>query len=351
MPEPPATPRETLSASALEECLNNAGHLVEVDRVYNNDTTAHGAITAFSVSEGGSLGVASEDGVVKFWTLDEFVGSVNHAALSYGAELAAAPADDLAFFGEELMLADTQGLVTGWYSDGSMRIVGGTEPGVAIRAVASDDARARVAHAEDVLHGRIMVRGVGDDAAVVGPLPTSIDWVSDLAFFPDGRLVVVGATGVTAVLEIFSADLTAVVARYSATEERAIGFGAPRLPEEVTVAGDRVIVALLDEVQTFDATLRLLSRSRDLTVSRSVSASESGRYAFVADESYGLPAGIHHVLTTFDTETGVMLSSARLAATGDRALGTAASVRTELQSGLVFVAFSNGDIVALACQR
>ncbi|MBK8170561.1 MAG: hypothetical protein IPK60_09480 [Sandaracinaceae bacterium] len=336
---PPAEAR-----AQLETCLAAGGGLIEVDRVNNNDTTAHGSVTAFASSPGGILGVASADGVVKFWTLEGMVSSASHSLFSYGPELPAAPGTDLAFDGDELFLADVGGLVTKWYVDGRSRIVGGTSPGIAIVAVAVDHPRGRIAHAEDVVGGRIMLRGVGEDTTVLGPLETQAYEVSDLAFFDDGRLVIGGKNVAgAALLEVRdSADPARVVAAYAHAWAGFTEGPAVTLVSELAVRPGHVAVAtnayavFLDEAMNVTAT----SERLPLLSSRSIELTEHGLFAFVANV-----VDEHVEISVFDTANAHQLQSVRALA-GDSSI---VSLRTDDANDLLFAAYENGVIVALSC--
>ena len=118
----------------------------------------------------GTLAVGSDDGFVKEWTLEGLVASIGTTVLTYGPEMPAMPAADLAFRGDWIVVADINGLVTAWATDGVMQVLGGTEPGISMTAVAIDPTGNTLAHAEAVSGGNIMVRTLDGSRDFVGPV-------------------------------------------------------------------------------------------------------------------------------------------------------------------------------------
>lgn len=333
------------AVTTFESCLASSGSLVERARINNNDTTAHGNVTALAVSNAGLLAVTSADGVAKFWTLEGFVGSVSAGAITYGPEIAAPPATDLAFDGAELMLADSRGLVTGWTSDGEMRVIGGTQPFISIVAVATDPARHRLAHAEDVSGGHVMVRGTGEDPTVVGPLDTHIEHVTDLAFLADGRLVIGGSSLAGAmVLEVrASADPTVLLHRFDSLVESASESGHVVAPVEIAVAAGRIVLTAESVDLVFTDELAFISRVdvSPSALSRTIATTQDGQFAFHAQVHSG--ARVIEAFQTSDAALGTQFAPDGLSAE------TLVSLRFDPGHELLFAAYENGTVVAAAC--
>lgn len=328
-PDVDARPAPVLSL--LSSCLERRGAWVEVDRVFNNDTTDHGTLIELAVSPDQRLAAAGADGTVKIWTLEGLVGTVMAAELAYGPELPIAPAADLAFHDGRVVVADTRGLVTSWTVEGEMDVLGGTDPDVSMVAVAFDEPRGRLAQADARAHGGVLVRQLGSAAAVVGPLATTLESVSDLVFLADGRLVLAGRDADGAALEVRdAADPTRTLASLRAGADG-------RRVVELAAAADTV-VALLDEaLLVLGPTLELRHRVTlgDGAYARSVTLTEDGRHALVADE-----AGI---LRTVETTSG------QLGTPFDTGEPDAVAVRLTPPGELAFVAHRGGNIRALAC--
>ncbi|MCZ7681050.1 MAG: hypothetical protein M5U28_20590 [Sandaracinaceae bacterium] len=116
-----------------------------------------------------------------------------------------------------MIAGDVRGLVSAWGSDGSFDVLGGVEPDVRIVAVAVDRAGARLAHADGREGGRVMVRDLGG-LGVDGPLETELAAVRDLAFLPDGALVMAGL-GAASIEVRDPSDPTRVRARFRGADE------------------------------------------------------------------------------------------------------------------------------------
>jgi WD40 repeat protein len=207
-----------------------------VDAVNNNDVADHGALITLTVGADNRIAVAGMDGVIKFWTLEEgFLGSVTAAALTYGPEITGAQSADLAFAGDWVIAGDVRGLVTAFTVDGGFQVVGGTDPDVAIATVATHGPD-RFAHADVRESGHVFVRS-REGGETVGPLTTDLTHVHDLAFLPDGRLLLGGDLGgVYAAFEVRDAsDPTRIAASYL------VEGGAPI--EEVALSADGAVIA------------------------------------------------------------------------------------------------------------
>lgn len=316
-------------ASALDECLEAGGALVEVDAVDNNDVSDHGALVALAVSADGRLAAAGEDGTIKFWSVDDgFLSSVAASALIYGAELEGSEVADLAFDGAPVVAGDMRGVVTRWAMDGSFEVVGGTTPDVPILAVAVLPGGDRVAHADAL--GEVMVRApLG--GSVVGPLDSAVASVTDLAFAPDGALVIGGGdAGGRAVVERRAPDSAGIEATWS----------APTLPEiqEVSIDADgRVLAAGEGFVARLGADLGLDALvNLDGHAAVSVAGTPRGRVALSA----GAEGRV--IATSFDGHAPGRL--AELDVPG------AMSVRLAGDGALAFVGTESGMIRVLACE-
>lgn len=312
---------------SIETCLLAGGTLREVDAVYNNDSSDHGALVAFAASSGGELAAAAADGTIKFWTFDAFVSEVTSSILTYGPELPAAPATDMTYDGARVVAADVGGLVTAWTSSGDMAVLSGTEPGVSIGAVALDATRGRLAHAESRDAGAVVVRTIAD-GTVAGPIGTAALRVHDLAFLRDGRLLVAGvdAAGV-GLVEIHGAAEPAV------TDRTIGGFFAP--VDEIAVAGDRFVAV---------AGTALVIASPD---SGEHSVVDTGEHAAVpsvdATSEVAFTVGWRGTLRAFAIADGRPLGTIEL---GD---SDPVAVRVDPRGGLVLAAFGTGYIRAIAC--
>jgi hypothetical protein len=202
-------PTVTPPARALEACLAAGGELVELDSVDNNDSADHGALLTLGISPSGVLGVAGEDGTLKFWTLDaELLASVDGSVLTYGSEEGRTPITDLQFLDDVAIAGDVRGLVAHVAADGSYWPLGGTMPDVPIRSVAVHAATQRFAHtqlgtidAPDV--APLVVRDMEEGVTV--EIATTLELPNDLAFAPSGELLVAGADGGGPQIEIRSA--------------------------------------------------------------------------------------------------------------------------------------------------
>lgn len=197
VPLSPIAPNLTVQ-STLSRCLLDGGELVLRHAVDNDDVAEHGAVISFAASDE-RLAVGAADGTLKLWTLDGFLGTLSAGELLYGAELAATPALDLVFLGDEVVGGDARGLVTAWRVPspdelffGDFRVLGGTDPDVAIVSVAVDARGEWLAHAEAREGGAVRLRAL-DGTTVVGPIDTAMEVVSDLAF--DGEALFVGGDG------------------------------------------------------------------------------------------------------------------------------------------------------------
>ncbi|MCB9603973.1 MAG: WD40 repeat domain-containing protein [Sandaracinus sp.] len=190
-PVNPVDPVTSVS-DPLTRCFLDGGELVLRHEVDNDDVTEHGEVISFA-TQGERLAVGSADGTLKLWTLDGFLGTLSSGELLYGAELAATPSLDLTFVGDEVFGGDARGLVTAWAVPesgdtftGAFRVVGGTDPDVAIVAVAVDGEW--LAHAEAREGGAVRLRRL-DGSTVIGPLEVSMENVLDLAFVDDALFV------------------------------------------------------------------------------------------------------------------------------------------------------------------
>jgi WD40 repeat protein len=275
-PVEPVTPVEPPPPTSFETCLSEGGQLAEVAAINNNDTAAHGDLLTLAVAPDGTLAVAAADGVLKLWTFQGgFVGALTPGQFLYGVQTSAAAAWDLQIVGGRVIEGDVSGLVSRWSLDIDTtfpEVIGGTDPDIAITAVALDDARQKLAHADVREGGHVMVRAL-EGSEVVGPL-ASFTSVRDLAFLSDGALLIAGgAPSAPAIERRAAADFTLVDATFTpsgpdALEEIAVANGT------VAVVGDGV-VAVLDEL--------LAPRwSNETSGSVSVALSPTGRFVFVA---------------------------------------------------------------------
>jgi len=322
----------TAVASALEDCLDEGGHLVTVDTVNNNDVEDHGAISAFAVSPDRTIAAAGTDGTIKFWTLDALVGTVRSAELLYGAEIDAAEASDMQFIGDHVAAGDLQGLVAEWGADGFMRVLGGTDPDTPIVAVAIDAARRFLAHADNRAGGHVMVRAM-DGTSVTGPLDTSFALVTDLAFLPSGALLVAGrsAAGAPLVELRAASDFARVETHFERT-------GAVGTFSEIAASADgsRIAAASGDEIALLDGALGSPVVA-DVAGhgALSVSIGATGRYVLSAGTDgtlRALAAGDGHEAARADVIDPI-------------------SVRIDPRGELVFVATRGALIHAFACER
>lgn len=234
-PEPLDTP-ETLGVMA--QCLSDGGELLVVDEIDNNDTREHGPILTFDVSPERRLAVSSEDGTLKFWSLDAFEGEVGLNQITYGPELAV-EARRLAFVGEEVVSGDSRGAVLLWDQDGSMSVVGGAEPGNAIEALALDEETGFLAHYAGATLVRRFLPGFEGEVAQV-----ELEGVVDL-LFAHNRLFVLRTDS----LEIRDLDSLAL-------EQSTALAGGSRL----RTAGTKVLV-VADDVRLFEADLTPVGQS------------------------------------------------------------------------------------------
>ena len=242
----PAASSFVATRTAFEACLEDGGALVEVATVNNDDVREHGDILTFAVADDRRIAVASEDGTIKLWTLEGFVGEIATGVLGYGIETTGPVTSDLLFDDQWVVAGDVAGMVSGWSPEGEVRVYGGTDPDVAIVAIAFDGSRRRLAQA-DVL-GRVMVRGL-EDATTFGPLETTITEVRDLAILPDGRLLVAGGAGDAGapLLELRdAADPTSILATLE-TDRSLLAFDAvvaSHRAETVAVSSGDLVLAL-----------------------------------------------------------------------------------------------------------
>lgn len=326
-----STPAETLfppEMSGLEGCLFEGGELFEVASVDNNDVREHGPLWTLAISPDRRIAVASEDGTIKLWTLDGFVGELDPGAFVYGVEVDGAQVADLAFHGEQVVAGDMRGVVSAW-GDGSPSIIGGTAPDVAITAVAVHEASGRVAHADEQRFGNVMIRGTSD-GTLEGPLETELVSVLDLAFVGD-QLLLVGQ-GASPALELRDAeDPTRVVARF----ETELSFN-PLL--EVAVSGGAETIAFVSPelVGVVDETLapRWMARAGS-HVPVSVSVADTGRAVF--------SAGAEGTLRAWSGVDGAALAEVEV--------DEPVVVRVDPAADLVVVGSRDGILHAFACRR
>lgn len=352
-PESDATVDASAPVVSLDECLGAGGALVEVARVNNNDMVDHGTVRAFDVSELSELAVATDDGFIKFWTLDGFVGAVSGSrSFAYGGESFASNPTDIAFGGPTAYLGNAQGLVSAWESDGTNSVVGGAAPGTAIVAVAYEPSSAFLAHAEDVVGGNIMVRGVAFDTRVFGPLETSVSSVMDLRFLPNGDLVIAGTDAAhhLAVEVRHSSEFELVLARATAAD-----FGLE--DEDVSgleIATERHGVVLALQTNAASARHGLFLSAGDLSLRSSVVLNERVESPVTASVTFGGDFAVathanadgRNQILVFNTHTGT--ESGSFAAT-DLPDALPMSVRVHQVSNTVFVAYQSGQILALRC--
>ena len=270
--------------SSLETCLLAGGALTEVASVNNNDTTEHGSIRTFVIAPDRRIAVASEDGSIKLWTLDGFIETFDPGAFLYGAEVEGSQVADLAFLGDSVVAGDVRGVVSAWQSS-SPNIIGGTDPDVGITAVAVDEARRWVAHADEQVGGNVMVRAV-DEPTTFGPLETTMRQVNDLAFVR-GQLLLAGY-GELPSLELRAADdPTRVIAAFETDRS----FGA--LTEAaVSAAGQTIAFVSIETLGVVNDALELrwITDGVSAHVPLSVDVTDAGRAVFTVGAEGSLRA-------------------------------------------------------------
>jgi len=320
------------TSSLLESCLLGGGELTLRHEVNNNDTSPHGDVVSFTVSDE-RLAVGSADGTIKLWTLDGFVATLASGALTYGPELATTEPRDLTFLGEEIVSGDARGLVTAFQTSGELRVLGGTMPDTAIVAIAiapetlthggfSVLRSARLAHADTQVGGNVIVRELDGDL-VVGPLASALDSVTDLQFADDGTLLVAGLVARSGGLQRYDVSGARIATATDAGAVRAID-----------TAGALVAAVTEDTLSLYDDGLLLRGRIRaEAHAPLGVALSAHGRIAFTigADES----------LLAWETETGTVLARIDVP--------DAVRIDTSPEADTAFVAARDGWLRAYGC--
>jgi len=314
--------------TSLEGCLIGGGELVEVASVDNNDTREHGGVWTFGIAPDRRIAVASEDGTIKLWTLDGFVEELDPGAFLYGVEVEGSQVTDIAFRGDYIIAGDVRGVVSAWRGT-SPNIIGGTDPDTSITAVAVDDARGWVAHADQQLGGNVMVRGM-DDATNFGPLETDIGTVNDLAFV-DGALLVVGR-GEHPGMELRDReDPNLVLARFAtdrsfnALTEVAVSEGA----ETIAFVSLETVGVVNDSLE-----LRWITEAGHSHVPVSVDVAGTGRAIFTA--------GAEGVLRAWSGVDGTELAAVPV--------NEPVGVRVDAAGDLVIVGSRDGMLHAFSCE-
>jgi hypothetical protein len=301
----------------LDSCFSGSGALVELAAVNNNDQEDHGTLLTFGISPSGVVAAAGADGTLKFWTMDAtLVGVADPGILTYGPEIGGAPITDLAFTEELAIAGDIRGLVQELGPAGTADVVGGTNPDVPIASVAFDRAAGRLAHAQggalapDVLP--LIVKSL--DGADRWNVTDTLASITDLAFAADGQLVIGGADGTHAALEIRdAADPMRVVSRPDVGRDASVvEVAAAREGATLVVATTHSLIAIGGATPTLLATSEAGFRSVDLT--------PSGDYALTVDTT-----GLVSVRSTVDGHEVASTTIARglgvrIDATGQRAV-------------------------------
>jgi hypothetical protein len=310
-------------AAGIEGCFTGGGALVELGSVNNNDQHDHGALRTFGIAPNGLVAAAGSDGTLKFWTMSAtLVGTADPSVLTYGPEIAAAPITDLAFSDTLAIAGDVRGLVEQLGPQGQRGALGGTTPGVPIIAVAFDRAARRLAHAEgpDPAGSAVTPLVVTAlDGSMNAQITETLGVITDLAFAPDGTLVVVGSEGAFPAYEIRdAADPTRVLAHrtfghvYDGAIEVAVAADGP----EIVAVTNHGLYAITE------AEARLLGSSDDVLASfESVDLTPNGEFAITVASG--------GVVTVWSTTSGEGVAHASVAnAIGVRvdALGTRAVV-------------------------
>ncbi len=317
-----ALPEAAPATLELAACLEGGGSLEEVATVNNDDTTEHGDVLTFAVAPDRRIAVAAEDGTIKLWTLEGFLGALEPGMLTYGPELGTVPVNDLAFDAEWIIAGDAQGLVGAWTMEGGFRIVGGTDPGIRIDAVALDHARRFVAHADEREGGHVMVRSL-DDATMWGPLETGLTQVRDLAYHGE-RLLLAGGDAVAAVELRDAEDPTLVVGDW-------YGAAIPGAVREVAVSPSVIAAATPAGVVGLDGGLG--ERWQSAHVARSVSVTPDGAVVFAATDG---------ALVALGGEAGEELATIEV--------DDPVTVRIDPAGGVVLAASRGGLLHAFACR-
>jgi len=308
-----------VETTALARCLLEGGALEVVDSVDNDDVAEHGQVLTFDVSGERRIAVAAEDGTIKLWTLEGFVGSVEPARLTYGPEVPLAPAPDVAFWNGALLSGDVRGMVGIFDMESlGLRPIGGAEPGVAIRAVAARGDR--FAHAEDTRGGNVIVRGL-TSGELHGPLATGAVDVRDLAFTDEDALVLGGGDDGEGVLERWEDEVRTAAQRLDSEVV------------EVATAGPRVAAVGEGYLALLDADLDLERTVAFELAPRSVDLTPQGDVALMATEA---------VLAAWDAGAGEPLAVLPLE--------DLVRVRVESAGELAFTASADGTIRALGCR-
>ena len=307
-------------------CFEDGGHLELVAAIDNDDVSEHGDVLTFAVAPDRRIAVASEDGTVKLWTLEGFVGELSPGALIYGVETDLPQVSDLTFWDGQIVMGDVQGVVSAWTVEGGLtRVLGGVEPNIQIRAVALDEARGLVAHADERQGGNIMVRGL-EDATTFGPLATELGDVTDMAYLADGRLVVGGLASGPRIEVRDADDPTVTSAEWWAFDGESI--------QELATDGERVAAVTPQMLGVFDGELLTLAEA-DLEDHAPVSVTVRGDVVYTVGAEGSLAAWSLDGLT--------------LLARVD--VPDPVRVRVDPVAGVVLVASRDGGIRAFDCVR
>ncbi len=312
----PATPLAI--GAPLEACFAGGGRLTLAAAIDNDDVREHGALRTLAAGADGRIVVAADDGTLKLWTLEGFLGELSPGNFLYGVETGATPASDVLFSGARVIAGDVRGLVSSWETDGTFQVLGGTDPDVAIVAVAMDRSGAWLAHAD--ARGSVMVRSMGD-VTVFGPLPTELTSVRDLAYLADGSLLVAGAGG----LELRGAEDPTLVRASVAGDEIV----------EVAAARDRVAAVSAARVSVLDGSLRARWSAEAPFTPVSVALSPMGRFVAIA--------GADGSLRVHDAEDGSELDVADVA--------DPVVVRVDPRGAVILVGERDGRVSAWSCAQ
>lgn len=296
----------------LEGCLEGGGALTELGAVNNDDQTDHGSLLTFGIGPTGVVAAAGEDGTLKFWTMDaSLVGEADPGVLTYGPELGGAPITDLAFVEDHAIAGDVRGVVQRLGAEGTASVLGGTAPDVPIDSVAFDATAQRLAHAQgDVTMpdvARLVVNTL--DGAQYVTLSDTLARIADLAFTPDGVLVVGGTDGSTGAIELREgASPTHVVAHFTLAGDTTV------LEVAAAREGAAIVAVTADHLWRIDRE-GVVQLASSATALRSVDLTPSGDVALTVDGEGTLVAwsaidGRELGRTTLPTAFGVRVDAA-----------------------------------------
>ena len=317
--------------SAMAQCLEAGGSLRIIHTIDNNDTRDHGPILTFDVSRERQIAVSTEDATLKFWTLDAFQGETGLAQLTYGPEVTATSIA-LDFWDELAVAGDSQGVIAGWSPEVGMEaVLGGTEPGVALVALAVDDERGLLAQADAA--GGLIVRPLpgfeGETAQLEGVHVADLAWADGVLFIATSSGIEARDGGLNLIAQVATAD--------------------PQL--DVHADGD-VVVAGGAQVRVFDSSLRNLGNEiptfatlRSVTLIGGHPVGLFGVFGVWATPyvevqiagAPGSPGDQRNITFIFESDSDVPRVPVQVVA--------------DPQGELLFVAFEDGGIELLSCEN